>query len=219
MTEDSPYRLQSVSVVITAEFHNPSILNPDFLVSKGIVPPEWKVAEAITTPPVAIVRYDRGIQWIVEQSKLIVTEERGSSFGDHYEVHGLVRKYLENLPHVSYRSLGLNWAASFRRDDPEGWLTQRFLKPGKWLQGKPELVGMAVNFAMDAVDAECRVAFSAGNVSPDASEEQDAIIGEVNMHHAGPLNVDGLQAAIDRWPERQRFVISALDKLLRRPQT
>ncbi len=41
MPEDTSYWLHTVSVVVTAEFHNPSILNPDFLVSREIIPADW----------------------------------------------------------------------------------------------------------------------------------------------------------------------------------
>ena len=33
--------LHSMSVVVTAEHHNPSILNKDFLINSGIVPQDW----------------------------------------------------------------------------------------------------------------------------------------------------------------------------------
>ena len=62
MPQDLPYWLHSVSVVVTAEFHNPSILNPDFLESKEIVPSDWTGTEAITTPQVSFVRYENEIQ-------------------------------------------------------------------------------------------------------------------------------------------------------------
>ena len=65
MPEDTSYWLHTVSVVVTAEFHNPSILNPDFLVSREIIPADWVVTEAVTTPPVSVVRYNNGIQWVV----------------------------------------------------------------------------------------------------------------------------------------------------------
>ena len=83
---ETPYWLHSVSVVVTAEFHNPSILNPDFLTSNEIVPPDWTVTEAVTTPPVSMVRYDNAIQWIVDQSNLTVTEICESPFRDDYHV-------------------------------------------------------------------------------------------------------------------------------------
>ena len=219
MSEDTPYRLHAVSVVVTAEFHNPSILNPDFLGSRGIVPEDWKATEAITTPPVSIVRYGDQVQWMVDQSKLTVTETCESTFRDHYLVYGLVKAYLAELPHVAYRSLGLNCVASMKQDDPEQWLTQRFLKPGAWLEGKPAIVGLKPNFAMDAGDAACNLTLSEGETQQVEDGPEKAIIVTANVHHDGPLDVDRLCVAIDRWPERQVFVISALDKLLRSRQT
>lgn len=38
IARESRFWLQSVSVMVTAEYHNPSILNPDFLKFQGIVP-------------------------------------------------------------------------------------------------------------------------------------------------------------------------------------
>ena len=219
LPEGAPYRLHAVSVVVTAEFHNPSILNPDFLASRGIVPADWETTEAVTTPPVSIVRYSNGIQWIVEQSKLTVNEVCESPFRDDYRVYELVKAYLSKLPQVPYRSLGLNCAVSMRQEDPGRWLTQRFLKPGAWLKGKPEIVGLKPNFAMDAGDATCNLTLSDGDVQQLEDGSERAILITVNVHHDGPLDVDRLRMAIDRWPERQAFAISALDKLLRNPQT
>ena len=101
MPQDLPYWLHSVSVVVTAEFHNPSILNPDFLVSKEIVPEDWEVSETITTPSVSVVSYSQGIQWRVDQSQLNVVENCESSFRDNYHVYELVNAYLTKLPPCS----------------------------------------------------------------------------------------------------------------------
>ena len=64
MSESPAFSLHSVSVVVTAQFHNPSILNPDFLVSRQIVPEGWAVAETLTTPPVSVVKYENGISQV-----------------------------------------------------------------------------------------------------------------------------------------------------------
>ena len=82
MSENPRVSLHSVSVVVTAQFHNPSILNPDFLASREIVPADWKVAETLTTPPVSVVKYENGVEWSVDQSRLTVAEQSGPGFGD-----------------------------------------------------------------------------------------------------------------------------------------
>ena len=218
MPEDTPYRVHSVSVVVTAEFHNPSILNRDFLMSNGIVPKDWEVVEAITTPPVSIVRYSNGIQWNVDQSRLTVEENCGSPFQNEYLAHRLAVAYLETLPHVPYRSLGLNYVVSIKQDDPEHWLSQRFLRPGPWTEREPKVLGMVPKFTLDAHGAACHLSFSAGQNTPPQGEPESSVIVSGNIHHPGPLNLEGLRSAIRHWPEKQDFFISALDNLLRQPQ-
>ncbi len=214
MPNEIPYRLHSVSVVVTAEFHNPSILNRDFLISREIVPDDWEVAEAITTPPIAVVKYSNGIQWSVEQSNLAVIEDCGPSFQDNYRVYALVSAYLQKLPHVPYRSLGLNCVVSAKRDNPDKWVTQRFLKQRTRQRRNPKVIRMMPNFTFDVGDALCNLSFSVGQITTQQGEPGPAVIVNSNVHHAGPLDADRLCEAIEQWPQKQEFVISALNRLL-----
>lgn len=206
MSEHPRVSLHSVSVVVTAQFHNPSILNPDFLASREIVPADWKVAETLTTPPVSVVKYENGVEWSVDQSRLTVAEQSGPGFGGSYRVHPLVIAYLRKLPHVPYRSLGLNCQVSKSQANPQRWLIERF--GAKWLSDEPAVLGMTPKFALDAGDAVCRIGIG------DAPKSGERIALECNMHHQGPLEVNGLCAAIERWPERQTSILSALATLL-----
>ena len=219
MREEPAFRLHSVSVVVTAQFHNPSILNRDFLVSQAIVPESWEVTEAVTTPAVSLVRYRNGIQLIVDERKLTVVEDCKSSFQDEHLAHRVVIDYLKKLPHVPYRSLGLNCKVSMRQENPQNWLMQRFLKSGDWFRGEPIVRSLVPRFAIKAGDdAECFFTFTPEQVRIGQNESGTAVIADCNVHHAGPLDAASQQAAIARWPERQRFVIEALNMFLRSPQ-
>ena len=206
MPENPRFSLHSVSLVVTAEFHNPSILNPDFLVSREIVPADWTVLETLTTPPVSVVKYENGVEWTVDQSRLTVAEKSGPAFGNSYRVHRLVDTYLRKLPHLPYRGLGLNCQVSTRQANPQRWLIERF--GASWLCGEPMVRGMRPTFALNAGDAVCRISLVD---APQNGFEQ--IISDCNVHHQGPLDVDGLCNAIARWPERQTFIVSALATL------
>ena len=218
MSEESVFWLNSISVVVTARFHNPSILNRDFLVSQEIVPASWTVAEAISTPVVSFVRFRNGIQLSVDEGRLNVVEECKSCFKDKYLVHTVVNDYLKKLPYVPYRSLGLNCSVAMRQEDPE-WLMRRFLKQGAWFRGKPMVRSMVPKFATKAGDAECFFTFSHGQALIGQNETGNAVLADCNVHHAGPLDAGSQQEAIGRWAERQKFVIEALDLFLRSPQT
>ena len=211
MSENPHASLHSVSVVVTAQFHNPSILNPDFLASREIVPGDWAVAETLTTPPVSVVKYENGVEWSVDQSRLTVAEKNGPGFGDSYRVHNLVIAYLQRLPHVPYRSLGLNCLVSILQADPRRWMIERF--GAGWLRDEPTVLGMTPKLALDAGDAVCHVSVA------DAPKDGKRLVLDCNMHHEGPLDVDGMCAAIERWPERQTFIRSALAMLIGSEQT
>ena len=207
MADEPGVRLHNVSVVVTAEYHNPSILNPDFLVSRGIVPSEWTVAETLTTPPVSVVKYTNGIAWTVDQSRLTVAENCGPAFGNHYKSHALVTAYLKQLPHVPYRGLGLNCQVSRLHRDPLSWLVERFAVD--WLRDDPQVLGMRPVLVLNAEPALCNITFGDA-----AREDGSCVAAECNLHHPGPLEVDDLKTAIARWPEHQRFIVAALGRLL-----
>ena len=211
MSENQRFSLHSVSVVVTAQFHNPSILNPDFLVSRQIVPKDWAVAETLTTPPVSVVKYENRVEWSVDQSRLTVAEKSGPAFEESYRVHQLVVAYLQKLPHVPYRSLGLNCQVSTPQSNPQRWLTERF--GASWLRDEPRVLRMTPKFSFDAGDAVCHVSVV------DAPKNGGRVVLDCNMHHQGPLDVDGMCAAIERWPERQTFIVAALAMLLGSQQT
>ena len=205
MPENPRFALHSVSVVVTAEFHNPSILNPDFLKIHEVVPADWTVAEALTTPPVSVVKYNNGVEWTLDQSRLTVAEKSGPGFADTYRIHQLVVGYLRRLPHVPYRSLGLNCQVSARQASPQRWLIERF--GASWLGDEPMIREMRPKFALDAGNGVCHISLV------DAPNSSERIILDCNVHHQAPSGVDGLCAAIERWPESQTFVRGALATL------
>lgn len=212
MPEELCLRLESVSVVVTAEFHNPSILNPDFLVSRDIVPADWKVSETLTTPPVSVVKYDNGVEWAVDQSRLNVSEKVGPTFDGPFRVHTLAAKYLTKLPHVPYRGLGLNCQVSMKGFDPRTWLLKRFAP--SWLQLEPIVRGLSPRLVLDAGDAVCHCSLV------DTLREDDRhVVADCSVHHKGLQDVESLCAAISRWPDRQAWIIEVLDRLMVRKTT
>lgn len=204
MSEKPHLALRSVSVVVTAEFHNPSILNPDFLVSREIVPPDWAAAEVLTTPALSVVRYENGVAWTVNPSQLTITQPAGPAFEENCEIHQLTQSYLAKLPHVPYRGLGLNCDVVIREPQPVRRLVDRF--GARWLCAENVVQEMTPRFALDAGDAICYVAVQGAS---GASES----IAACNVHHEGPMDADELCRAIGRWPARRNLVVDALTAL------
>ena len=61
-------------------------------------------------------------------------------------------------------------------ENPERWLTQRFLKPGTWLRGQPNILRMVPNFTLDADEAVCNISFSAGQVPSPQNQLHSAVV-------------------------------------------
>ena len=210
MARDSDFYLHSINVVVTAESHNPSVLTGDFLVDSDIVPRDWVLDQAINLPPFALLRYQRGIQWTLDQSHLIVTQECNGTFRDSYDAHDCVKKYLERMEAVPYRSLGLNCLVSLESDDPRQALTSRFLRDGPWLGGSYQLLGMIPSFAFQAdgpvLNLSCGVPAVGG-------DQPDGIQVQCNVHHEGPHNARELIEAIGQWQRHQTRIVDTLNVL------
>lgn len=209
---DQKFWLHNVSVVVTAQFHNPSVLNPGFLVSEGIVPKNWKVNEAITTPQMSRVSYRDGTSWDVLQDKLSVSEDC-TPFQESFDAYEQTAAYIKSLPHVPYSGLGLNAVFSFPVADPTGWMTQRFLKLGQWDESRLVGLQMVPRFVFLANDAICTLTLNHGSRTPSEDEEIPAVIIQSNLHHEGVKDVDSLCSAIELWKQKRDLVLSALSEL------
>lgn len=211
MPEESTMWLHSVSVVITAESHNPSILNKDFLVTEGIVPKEWAVRETIITPAASKVQYANGIRWLVDQQRLEISRELDVEFHEYADnqIHDLAVSYVKKLPYVPYRSLGLNCTVSVMREDPLQWLTDRFLSVDL-----PDVkIHMMPRFTIGLDDAVLNLLINGSDVVRDGNNKSSVVI-DCNLHNAGPFKADSLCDAMRRWANSQNRIAVVLGKIL-----
>lgn len=99
--------------MVVADQHNPSILNPDWLVKTEIIHPEWKLADSsITTPLFARCTYVNKVQLILEPGKLTVESMVVDDNDLSGELPRIVRKYVDSLPHIPYKQIGNNFRFS-----------------------------------------------------------------------------------------------------------
>ena len=173
-----------LSIVVVANDHNPTILNPDFLIIQGIVPSDWgwKLASPpLTTPPLSQVKYDSGVSITVESNKLQVSDERSSSVAES-RIAGIVTKYVENLPHVRYISVGNNFAQFIDLEEPSNYIHRRFIKSGSW---ERDLISASLKLAYPlsggrlvlSIDGAKRV-----EVVGDKSVQIDGLLATANFH-------------------------------------
>jgi len=147
-----PISLMNISVVVVAEQHNPTILHPSFLYGQKIVPGEWKIVEGpICTPAFSLVGFDGGISFRVEQSKLQIVDTAPHGDGSDSVVSTLAKAYVEKLPHVHYKAVGVNFAAFSICENCSNYMVERFLKSGPWNgeELKPLAAGVHLTYQLD----------------------------------------------------------------------
>ena len=210
MHEASDLLLRSVSVVILADVHNPSILNPNFLKQEGIVTEEWKISETVTTPPFSFITYDNGIRLTVDPQKFIIIEKCNFNIQEKYtgHIHKIARRYVEKLPHVSYYSLGLNCAVSFMHKDPKQWITKRFLK-SNFKSG----LYMTPKFSMEFDGHVLNLEIISGSMSNNQNAAHDSIRIRCNIHHDISNSVM-LCDHMKRWNDIQKKITDVLYEIV-----
>src|SRR6266853_3597720 len=139
----------NTSVVVIAESNNPRLLNPDFLERNQIVPKGWTSKNVVVTPAFSNVEYDNGVDIQVEDSKLQFSVKYPDKVDWKQLLPTIVITYLEVLPHVSYRAVGLNylWHASAPTGkEAEAQLKKNLLVDGPWLKFGHGITGANIEF-------------------------------------------------------------------------
>ena len=126
--------LAEYSIVILANHHNPTILNPDFLLRTGIVNENfgWQLmAMPITTPAISTVQYDSNVAFTLEPVKLQISDTSGNPI-QNSKIAEIASNYVKSLPHVEYTVLGINFTMTSTVKHVSKFLIERFLKEGEW---------------------------------------------------------------------------------------
>jgi hypothetical protein len=170
------------SVVVVAEAHNPSILHPAFLEAQGIAPSTWTLAEApICTPALSFVRYSNGIVFTVDARKLQVLQMSPPRSVNEIGVSNLAQKYVECLPHVPYRAVGVNFSAVVEDAHASTTIIDRFLKQDAIQDQLSALKAVGLRFVLALDSGELRIDCDPGEVET-ATGKKSGILVKANSH-------------------------------------
>ncbi len=207
-----PASLANVSVVVAAEQHNPSILHPSFLQTEGIVPADWEVAEGpICTPAFSLVGYSNGIEFRVEQSRLQIVDGNPKGDGTDSFVPELAGKYIDKLPHVHYKAVGVNFVTFSACDNADEYIVRRFLRVGTWNDDKLTPVSAGVQLTYPITDATLNLSLKPGRSQKQGDQDTKVgIVLEANCHRDTQTTEEVL-AAIGRFEQqlKQAWAICA----------
>ncbi|MHC4402296.1 MAG: hypothetical protein ACYTG0_21740 [Planctomycetota bacterium] len=199
--------LLNTSVVVLAHEHNPTILHPEFLLARAIVSEDWEVADPpITTPAFSVAKYNNGITFQVDSKRFIITEEKPAGNPGQSRIPDLAIGYVEALPHVRYKALGVNFKGYCLRKDPEQFLIERFLKTGPWNDETRPMRAYGSRFVYHVEDTVIGMGFDGGQVNQEGKSEP-AVLINVNFHSDLPDRdqVEALRELVSHWADRLSY--------------
>ena len=92
-----------------------------------------------------------------EGNRCIFQEAVNGPLRDPYEVHGVVRQYLEATKLVAYNAVGINWALEAALVEPVDWYRKHFGGSGSFSEYAPCLAPSAEEYRYTGVQLELQV--------------------------------------------------------------
>lgn len=177
-----------ITIVLVAQNHNPTILNPDFLKFNKIVPENWNLKEnPICIEPMAQVVFENGIQITAELNKVIFLEPvRNEKDINKVEIPDIAIRYIETLPHVNYMTVGINPKGhlSFAtEDDAQDFILDTFVNTNPWKQfaSKPKNIGFKFSYNLEKAILTLAIEASLFNISQE--KRVPVVLFAANFHH------------------------------------
>lgn len=193
--------LDNFAIVILAQAHNPSILNPDFLKNQKIVDESFTPTNVICTPPVAQISYQEGITIMAEFEKLQFTDTVTTRIPFESPIPDIAMKYVRALPHVRYTAAGINFVGHYPCKDKEtaaNLLPSKFLKEGNWSSFGDATPYVGINFKYLVGNVHCTIKLDTTDVSR-SKEAPSSVIMISSNYHVDSDNIEGITTLISNW--------------------
>ncbi|WP_190671989.1 hypothetical protein [Nostoc sp. FACHB-190] len=178
--------VRDFSIVVVADNQNPSILNPDFLKYRQIVPSNWELAmPPISTPALSQVLFKNGVN-LVAQSDRITFWEALDSNDLVFQIPDISCKYIDIVPAVDYRAVGININAQVLiadKEDNQDTVLSTLISPGKWKHFQGKSPNAVVQFTYQLDDANLMIAIQEAIIQKNSTNELVNIINfSANFH-------------------------------------
>lgn len=127
--------LVALSVVLVADNVDPSTINPDFLRHNGIVRSDLQTEQPpVSTPVFSQVAFEGGLAMTAQHDRLDFIQ-RGEMLTEDVSVLDMAKRFLEKVPHLPYKAIGLNPTGFRHVEDGSmgGGIASALIEGGKWM--------------------------------------------------------------------------------------
>jgi hypothetical protein len=169
------------SIVVVADRHNPSILHPSFLEKQKIIDNGLELAEpALSTPDISIASFKNGLRFSVDNTRLQITNLNVRE--QNVDIAKAASAYVNELPHVGYKSVGCNLFLFIENKDSEKFLINKFIKQGAWNEGDILIKSTGLRFVYPVGRSIINLSYDSGLIFKDGEENISGILIRGNYH-------------------------------------
>ena len=129
--------IEEISLIVAAQDLTPTMMSQDFLKFSGIIPQEWELAQQpVLNPNFAQLNFTNGVGINAQPRTITVNESLTNKPLTDINIHKVVGKYLEKLPHAEY--IGLSFSPKMLLPFPQApqavrqYITETLLGSGAW---------------------------------------------------------------------------------------
>jgi len=181
------FDLTELSIVIVAENHNPTILNPDFLKFNGIVPKEWVVGKPpLCAHPVSQVEYQNGVRITAELDKLIFFKPKFTKNDADRSIFDIAKRYVDTLHHVNYKAVGINPRGHIKFPSKEHlntYFADNLLRKGAWADFRGGVRSISIKLRYESDSVIYNMGIDQAYLRTDKSREESLLSISGNFHH------------------------------------
>jgi len=163
-----------------------------------------------------MVKYENGIVFNVDGNKLQVTDNHIKN-AKNAIVADLANKYIQKLPHVSYKAVGINFNGFVVCKNAESLILEKFLRPGSGNFNKTQPSTLGLRFLYKLPRTKLSLNCDAGKIKRNESDEDiEGLLVKANYHmDLSEENIlDEIELLTSHFPKRYSHFIRITKKIL-----
>lgn len=141
------------AIVAAGRNHNPTILNPDFLKRREIVPDSWKIERPICTDNLSQVVFENKFLIRVEPGKIDFIHPNPTELSER-KLEEIAIAYVGALPEATYTAIGINFRGVVpfpSKEKAEEFVVEKMLSNGPWreINGGVQFANITLGYKID----------------------------------------------------------------------
>ena len=181
-------------------------MHPRFLVSRGVIPSDWKKNEYESLSSYSELSYENGISLYVDDEILRVIQAGDLEFGEEYKSVELLTKYLISVERDTLGGLIFRWRFKLPHSNPHEWVRNRFVCP-EITRGGWEGLSARISLDIDTQEHDMFYTFFAEYSDDEAEEERGYVNILCGIRQGRFENNDELIGWLSNWRKHEETIL------------